>query len=102
MARDYEMDPTGLQQIASSRQMQNMTNAMASAGKSAAEAISPVGETRVYRDSWEVRSSSDRVGHGREKRAAATLINTAPYASTVERRHHILATVKAVLESRGF
>lgn len=102
MARDYEIDPAGLKQIASSAQMQAAVNALGRAGKAAAEAISPVGKTHVYRDSWEVRSSSDRVGHDRDKRAAATLINTAPYASTVERRHHILATVKAVLESRGF
>ena len=101
MAKDYEVDKSGMRAIGQSAQMMQAMTALGEAGAAGARAISPV-KSGEYRDSWEVQQVREKVGWDRDERAAVRVVNTAPYAATVERKHHILGTVKAIIESGGF
>jgi hypothetical protein len=65
--------------------------ATAERGKVIAQSLAPV-ESGRYADSFEVRP--DTVTFRRQPRAAAVLLNTAPYAAVVETRHHVLARTR--------
>lgn len=101
MAKDYEIDRQGLQQIATGPKMQDAMTRLAYAAKAGAEAIAPV-KTGRYSESFVVENARIKAGFDQQPRAAARLSNTAPYADVVEGRHHVLATVKAIIESGGF
>jgi hypothetical protein len=101
MAKDYEVDKAGMREIGTSSQMQAAMTGLATAGMAGAQAIAPV-KTGEYRDKFRVEEIRERVGWDRDERAGARVVNDAAHATTVEARHHILATVKAIIESGGF
>lgn len=68
--------------------------AIAARGVAIAEAISPR-QTGQYSASFRVRS--DTVFMSGHTRAAAAIVNSAPYASDVEIRHHVLSRTRDIL-----
>lgn len=96
MSKHYEPDPYGLAEIAKSAQMGAAMVAIAKAGVAGAQSISPV-VSGEYRDSFEVRPAVFRAGWRNEDRSGAQIVNTAPYASAVERRHKILSKVASII-----
>lgn len=101
MAKDYEIDREGLQQVATSPKMQAAMTNLAHAGMAGAQAISPY-VSGEYHDSFRVEEVTTKGGWDQMPRAGARIVNDSAHAMVVERRHHVLATIKAIIESGGF
>lgn len=94
----FTPNPAGLRELAQSSEVGDRCVAVAEAGKSYAESISPV-VTGNYRRGFRVRPTTVTVpGLGRA--AGAVLVNVAPHAHLVEDRNgdHVLARTAAWLQ----